>query len=125
MAQLFLKVLLHYRTEERYLLHDFTLMPDHFHLILTPRGITLERCLQFIKGGYSRRAGVDLGFSGEIWQRGFADHRLRAGEDYVTHRHYVLRNAVKRGLAQRPEEYPYCSAFSGVECDPVPLYLRG
>lgn len=37
----------------RYLLHEFVVMPDHFHLILTPTGITLERAMQCIKGGFS------------------------------------------------------------------------
>lgn len=125
LARLFLEVLQHYRAEHRYSLHDFTLMPDHFHLILTPTGITLERAIQFIKGGYSRRASVELRFTGEIWQRGFADHRLRDAEDYLVHCNYILWNAVKRRLATSPEEYPYCSAFPGIEIDPLPPYLRG
>jgi hypothetical protein len=28
-------------------------MHDHIHLILTPNGITLERAIQFVKGGFS------------------------------------------------------------------------
>jgi putative transposase len=42
-----------YRTENKYLLHEFVVMPDHLHLILTPQGITLERAMQLIKGGFS------------------------------------------------------------------------
>jgi REP-associated tyrosine transposase len=48
MANLFLEVLLHYRTQQKYLLHEFVIMPDHFHLLLTPT-LTLERALQLIK----------------------------------------------------------------------------
>jgi REP-associated tyrosine transposase len=36
LAQLFLRTLCHYRDQGCYQLHDFVLMPDHFHLILTP-----------------------------------------------------------------------------------------
>jgi len=36
MAKLFLEVLLHYRQQGKYLLHEFVLMPDHFHLLITP-----------------------------------------------------------------------------------------
>jgi putative transposase len=32
MARLFLDVLLNYQSQEKYLLHEFVLMPDHFHL---------------------------------------------------------------------------------------------
>jgi putative transposase len=42
-----------YRTQKKYLLHEFVVMRDHFHLILTPTGITLERAMQLIKGRFS------------------------------------------------------------------------
>jgi putative transposase len=48
-ARLFIEVLLQYRTEKKYLLHEFVVMPDHFHVIVTPRQITLERAMQFMK----------------------------------------------------------------------------
>lgn len=66
MARLFLEVLQHYRLQNKYLLHEFVLMPDHFHLLITPTE-TLERALQLIKGGFSFRARKELGFVREIW----------------------------------------------------------
>jgi putative transposase len=48
------QVLLSYREQHKYLLHEFVLMPDHFHLLITPT-LTLERALQLIKGGFSFR----------------------------------------------------------------------
>src|SRR5438874_12006336 len=48
MAQLFIEVLQHYRRQGKYLLHEFVLMPDHFHVLITPT-ITLERALQLIR----------------------------------------------------------------------------
>src|SRR6266702_3985947 len=59
MAQLFIEVLLHYRRQGKYLLHEFVLMPDHFHVPITP-AITLERALQLIKGSFSFRARKEL-----------------------------------------------------------------
>jgi putative transposase len=35
-ARPFIEVLLGYRTQGKYLLHEFVVMPDHIHLILTP-----------------------------------------------------------------------------------------
>ena len=74
MARLFLEVLQHYRLQNKYLLHEFVLMPDHFHLLITPTE-TLERALQLIKGGFSFRARKELGFVREIWQMSFYDRR--------------------------------------------------
>ena len=37
-------------------LDEFIIMPDHVHLLITPgRSCSLERAMQFIKGGYSYR----------------------------------------------------------------------
>ncbi|SRR5258707_7728077 len=55
MARLFVEVLFHYRDHKNYLLHEFVLMPDHFHLLVSPT-LSLERSLQLIKGGFSYRA---------------------------------------------------------------------
>jgi len=46
--------MLGYQLQEKYLLHEFVLMPDHFHLLITPTS-TLERALQLIRGGFSFR----------------------------------------------------------------------
>ena len=52
-ARLFIEILLNHRTEKKYLLHEFVVMPDHFHLILTPNQITLERALRVCEGWVS------------------------------------------------------------------------
>ena len=51
MAQLLVDVLAENRQKKRFLLHEFVIMPNHFHLLLTPAAeIPLEKALQFIKG---------------------------------------------------------------------------
>lgn len=120
MAQAFVKRLLSYREQGRFALHEFVVMPDHVHLLLTPRGITLERAVQFIKGGFSHDVSAELGSKIEVWQRGFADHRIRDAADYATHVSYLRQNPVRRGLVVQAEEYPYSSAHSGYLLDPAP-----
>ena len=119
----FLETLLQYRLQRKYLLHEFVVMPNHFHLLVTPT-LTLEKALQFIKGGFSYRARKELGFAGEIWQPSYYDHRVRDVEEYVNFRCYIRQNPVERGLAKSPEEYPYSSAFPGFVLDDVPERLR-
>jgi putative transposase len=120
-ARLFFQNLLAYR--DSYLLHEFVLMPDHFHLLMTPR-ITLERSLQFIKGGFSFRVKKELGSNMEVWQRGFSDHRIRDFEDYEKHRQYIHLNPVKKHLCASPAEYRYSSAFPGWKLDSIPQGLK-
>lgn len=51
----------------RFTLHDFVIMPDHVHLLLTTSpDITLEKAVRFIKGGFSFRLKRELGYTGEV-----------------------------------------------------------
>ena len=78
LAELFLETMFNYREQGKFLLHEFVVMPDHVHLILTPDiKIPMERAVQFIKGGFSYRCGKESLFEGEIWQPRPANHRIR------------------------------------------------
>ena len=47
----------------RFQRHDFVIMPDHVHLLITVSGdSTIERVMQFIKGGFSYRLKRELGY---------------------------------------------------------------
>jgi len=125
MAKLFLETIFRYRDNKKYSLHEFVLMPDHFHLLLTPsQGVTLERTMQFIKGGFSYRVGKELELKMEIWERGYVNHRVRDLTDFINHADYIQRNPVEAGLAAAPADYPYCSAHAGFDLDPIPQGLK-
>jgi putative transposase len=120
-SRLFLKTLYGYRRQGKFELHAFVLMPEHVHLLLTPAsGVTLERSIQFIKGGYSHALGVELGRKGEVWQRGFTDHRIRDAGGFNIHCDYIHKNPVKRGLVSVASEYRYCSAYRGFKLNGWP-----
>jgi putative transposase len=120
-ARLFLKTLYGYKRQGRFRLHAFVLMPEHVHLMLTPAvDVTLERAIQFVKGGYSHAVGVELGRKGEVWQRGFTDHRIRDARDFADHRIYIHQNPVERRLVESASQYRYSSAFPGFKLDAWP-----
>jgi putative transposase len=98
-------------------------MPEHFHALITPTG-SLERSVQYIKGGFSHRAKAELGSNMEVWQKGFSDHRIRDAADFEQHVNYIHFNAVQARLCSRPDEYEYSSAHSGFELDDVPQRLK-
>ena len=125
-ARLFIEVLLNYRSQKKYLLHEFVVMPDHFHLILTSAGVTLERSMQCIKGGFSFRLNRNLRARRDPWQPSFQDRRVRDSLEYQRLKDYIWSNPVKRGLCRTPEEYPYSSANPEfkLSIDPVPQRLH-
>ena len=121
-AKLLIETIYHYRGSA-YLLHAFVIMPDHVHVLLTPQ-MTLEKAVQFIKGGFSCRAKRELGSSLEIWQKGFSDHRIRDANDYELHVAYIRDNPVKQRFCEQPEQFPYSSAHPGFESDSAPQGLK-
>ena len=111
-AQLFIDVLRSYTLARKFKVHDFVVMRNHDHLLLTVDGtMSIEKAMQLIKGNFSYRAKKELGFIGEVWQRGFSDVRVTDEASFTTHQEYIYNNPVRAGLANVPEEYPYSSAF--------------
>jgi REP-associated tyrosine transposase len=124
MAGLFLDTLFRYRCQGKFLLHSFVVMPDHFHLLFTPCEITLERAVQFVKGGFSYRVKKELELNLEVWGRGYVDHRIRDANDYAGHVEYIHSNPVVAGMVHKAEEYAYSSAHAGFEVDACPRGLK-
>jgi putative transposase len=121
-ARLMIDTLLHYRGTA-YLLHEFVIMPDHLHILFTPL-TSLEKAVQFIKGGFSYRAKKELDSNLEVWQKGFADHRIRDADDYRLHLIYIHQNPVRKHLCEKPQDYPYSSAHGGLNLNDLPQGLK-
>jgi putative transposase len=111
-AELMMDLLTNYREQKKYDLHEFVIMPDHLHLLITPAAdISLERAVQLVKGGFSFRLGKAK--RGLVWQESFTNHRIRDEQDYAHHAEYIRMNPVRARLVERPELYRYSSAGCG------------
>jgi putative transposase len=117
-ATLLEEILQHYRVKS-YLLHAYVVMPDHFHLIISPTE-SLERAMQNIKGGFSFRAKTNFDWRHDIWQPGFSDHRIRDSRNWECHIAYMRHSPVKNKLCSSSEEYRYLV----VNLDPIPQRLK-
>ena len=124
-ANILVAKLLEYRDTGRYLLHDFVVMPNHLHLILTPSSSTsLERALQFIKGGSSHAIHAARGTRQQIWQSGFHESRVRDLADYKAKADYIRFNPVAARLICQPEDWPFGSANGSFPLGPVTQGLK-
>ena len=124
MANLLVEVLMHYRAAGHYLVHEYVVMPNHLHLLITPAGASLERSMQFIKGGFSFRARKEFGFLHEVWQPSYYDHRVRSAEEYCRLANYIRQNPVRRGLVMSAEQFRFSSADRAAQVDEVPQRLK-
>ncbi len=118
-AELLKQTILDYRSQGKFLLHAFVIMPDHFHVLITPAPqVSLEKAMQFIKGGFSFRLKSKL----DVWMRSFNESQVMSQDKFRSCLRYIEENPVRRGLATAPDAYPYSSAASG-DRDPMPSHF--
>jgi putative transposase len=119
-AELLQQTFLDYRRQGRFFLHAFVIMPDHFHAVITPApDVSLEKAVQFIKGGFSFR----LKSKRDVWMRSFNESQIMSEEKFLAYVRYIEENPVRRKLATTPIAYPFSSAAFG-PLDPIPIHLH-
>ena len=124
-AGLFLKVLYEYRARGIFRLHEFVVMPDHFHLPITVgSGMTIEKAVQFIKGGFAFRAGKEFGAKAPFWQKGFSEVRIQDMERFERAARYIRDNPVAAHLVSDARDFPHSSARTESDLDQPPVWLR-
>lgn len=111
-ALLMIDVLRSYVAAGKFVLHDFVVMPDHIHLLITvDQLMSIEKAMQLVKGSFSYRVKKELGYAGEVWQKGFSEVRILDRKSFLNHREYIDQNPVKVGLVDSPEKFPFSSAY--------------
>lgn len=98
-------------TKRWYDLHAFVIMPNHMHLIWTPR-IPMPRILRWFKGTTFYRAKRLLGLAERaFWQDESYDHWIRSDREFCALVGYIEFNPVKAALVKVAEEWPWSSAI--------------
>jgi putative transposase len=120
-AQILINILFKYRDQHAYQLHEFVVMPNHLHLLLTPgESISLEKCIQFIKGASSHEIHKRRNHKLEIWQKSFHDWTIRNEPDWHEKAQYIRMNPVRATLVDDPKDWPNSSASEAFLLDPIP-----
>jgi putative transposase len=119
-AELLQRTILDYRSQGRFLLHAFVIMPDHFHAIITPApDVSLEKAMQYIKGGFS----FCLKSKRDVWERSFNESQIMTVERFMNAVRYIEDNPVRRGMVAARQDYAYSSAACEA-LDPMPAHLH-
>ena len=124
-ADLLLVTLFRYRDAGEFTVHEFVIMPNHIHLLISlDDEHAVGRAMQMVKGGFSHavgQAGLKLK---AVWQPSYYEHRVRDEDEYERMRNYIHQNPVRRGLSDRAIDYPYSSARISWHLDEVPERLK-
>jgi putative transposase len=124
-AEIVVACILRYRDDGAYQIHEFVVMPNHLHLLLTPSAdASIEKAMQLIKGGSSHQIHKVRNHKMQIWQPGFHEESVRDQEDYDRKAEYIHRNPVVAKLVTETEEWSYSSAAKRFKMDSIPERLK-
>ena len=94
------------RRRYKFCITGYVIMPEHVHLLISePESGTLASAVQSIKQCLTR----NLTSSGHFWQSRYYDFNVCTQRKRIEKLQYIHRNPVKRGLAERPEDWKWSS----------------
>ena len=99
--------------------HSYSWMPNHVHIVAIPdRADSFAKTFRPVNSTYALLHNEKYGTSGYLWEDRFFSCALDEYH-YRAAVRYVERNAVRAGLVDRAEDYPWSSARShcGLEAD--------
>ncbi|MBU2101948.1 MAG: transposase [bacterium] len=112
---LMLQVLKVQREQYFFKLYEYILMPDHYHIIISPaKDKNISNVMHHCNGMFAKLFNRKSGNKGQVFQHGFYDHGIRDLRDYQIKAQYIHMNPVRAGLALQPEQYPWSSARNRV-----------
>jgi len=103
----------------------YCLMPDHFHLVLWPRGDDdLGRYMQWLTTSQVRRYHRHYGGSGHVWQGRYKAFPIQEDDHLLTVIRYVERNPVRAKTIpiRKAQRWPWSSVGTpprGVDKPPL------
>jgi putative transposase len=122
-AGLLERILFEYRDAGEYLVHQYVIMPNHFHLLATTaRAERPAKIMQLVKGRFSYELKKQYGVQRSPWQEGFASRRIRTFSQFRAAARYIELNPVKDHLCDSPQEYPFGSSKGKRRLDPMPEF---
>jgi putative transposase len=102
----------------------YVLMPNHFHLVLWPRGDgDLSRWMQWLLTSHVRRYHRHYGGSGHVWQGRFKAFPIEQDEHFLTVLRYVERNPLRARMTKKAESWPWSSLAWRAGSGPRPELL--
>ncbi len=98
------------RTLYHYWLLGFVVMPDHLHIVLKPRKITLSEVMKSLKGASARTVNRRRGLQGVVWQKRYLSRPISSDRFLTSAIRYIEANPIRANIVDCVNDYPYSSA---------------
>lgn len=90
--------------------HAYVLMPNHVHLLVTPKTArSLPRLMQSLGRRHSRHVNIGRGLDGSRWEGRYRAAPIEAGTHLIDCMRYIESNPVRLKLARNPGGHPWSS----------------
>lgn len=97
---------------ERYWLSAWVVMPNHIHLVLTPKSPwSLSRIMKLFKSYTSHEANRILGRQGQFWMEDYFDRYVRDHKHFTNAIGYIESNPVRARLCEKASDWRFSSAW--------------
>lgn len=114
----FERVLIESLTRHEVALFAYCLMPNHWHLVLSPRSTgALSALMHWLTTTHARRWQLvrGLGGQGAVYQGRFKAIPIAGDPHFLWVCRYVERNALRASLVSRAEEWPWSSLWARLQ----------
>ena len=99
-----------YRDRMKFGLHGYVIMPDHMHLLITPRQpATISDIMRNFKSYAAKEMRRFLATTGPVWQSRFHDRVIRGEAQFHLALSYIHLNPVRAALVQSATGYEFSS----------------
>ena len=104
--------------------HAYSLMPNHYHLLVrSPLG-NLSRCMRHVNATYTQRVNLRHGWDGPLFRGRFRSQVVNE-DRYLDHLFaYILLNPIHAGLAKRIDDPCWTSLRAYLGKEHAPRWLR-
>jgi putative transposase len=93
-------------------LHNFCIMPTHFHLLIEPAvGTNLSKIIQWIKTRSAKGWNCSNNSTDHIWGERFFSRIIKNQNEYETVMDYIDQNPVKAGYVTKSADWIASGAY--------------
>lgn len=105
----FLKILMEAKKRFPFYLYSYNLIPNHYHLEIETIEASISKIMHFINNRYVKYFNRRYKRSGHLFEDRFYCSHIDKESYFWQAGQYIDLNAVKAGLAEKPEDYPWSS----------------
>jgi putative transposase len=104
-------------------LWGYTLMSNHYHLVLYGSSRAIVDCMYHTDKLYAHLHNAKYRLKGHVFDAPYKAFRIRSCRIALWTLAYVFLNPVKAGLRSKPEDYPWSGfrSFVGLDGSPLPV----